>query len=71
VTNGTSVIVPDRPAPVSVGISVSRAWNVTCTQAGPHQFGVDASVAVSAGQSFADPNVSNNTGVGAASTQVN
>jgi hypothetical protein len=71
VTNGTTVIVPDRSAPASVAVSVSRAWNVTCTQAGAHQFTIDASVAISPGQAFSDPNPANNNGFGSGSTQVN
>ncbi len=71
ITNGATVLVPNRSAPVGVGISVSRAWNVTCTQAGAHQFTIDASVVISPGQLFTDPNTANNSGSGSASTQVN
>jgi hypothetical protein len=71
VTNGTTVVVPNRPAPASVAVSVSRAWNVTCTQPGAHQFTIDASVAISSGQAFSDPNPANNGGTGIGSTQVN
>ena len=71
ITNGTTVLVPDRSAPASVAVSVSRAWNVTCAQTGAHQFTIDASVVISPGQGFSDPNPANNAGSGSASTQVN
>ena len=71
ITNGTTVVVPNRSAPASVAVSVSRAWNVTCAQTGEHQFTIDASVVISPGQAFSDPNPANNTGSENASTQVN
>jgi hypothetical protein len=70
-TSATTVVVPGRQVAVSVPVSVSRAWNVRCTQAGAHQFTIDASVALSAGQTFTDPNPGNNAGSGIAMTTVN
>ena len=71
ITNGTTAVVPNRSAPASVAVSVSRAWNVTCLQTGAHQFTLDTSVVISPGQAFSDPNPSNNSGSGSGSTQVN
>ena len=68
--NLTTVVVLNRSTAVSVGVSVSRAWNVTCMQAGAHQFNIDASVAISAGQAFTDPNTTNNSGSGSGATLV-
>jgi len=70
-TSGTTAVVTNRSAPMSVPVFVSRAWNVACAQAGPHQFTVDASVAISAGQALSDPNPANNSGSGSGTTQVN
>ena len=71
ITNGSTVIVPNRPVPMSVPVSVSRAWNATCTQAGAHQFSINVSVAISPGQALSDPNPSNNSGSGNGTTTVN
>jgi len=71
VTTGTTGVALNRSAPMSVPVFVSRAWNVTCAQAGPHQFTVDASVAIGAGQALSDPNPANNGGTGSGTTTVN
>jgi hypothetical protein len=71
ITNGATALVPNRSAPVSVGISVSRAWNVTCALPGAHQFTIDASVVISVGQTLTDPNPANNSNSGSGSAQVN
>lgn len=71
VTSGTTAVALNRSAPMSVPVSVSRAWNVTCAQAGPHQFTVTASIAISGGQALSDPNLANNSGSGSGTTMVN
>ena len=71
VTPAAPVTVQNTVMPVNVGVSISRLWNVICTQAGPHSFTVDASVAIDPLQTVSDPDPSNNSGSGSASTQIN
>jgi hypothetical protein len=71
ITNGSTVIVPNRSLPMSVPVTVSRSWNVTCTQAGAHQFTINASAAISQGQALTDPNLLNNSGSGNGINTVN
>ena len=71
VTPAAPVTVQNTALPVNVGVSISRLWNVICTQAGPHSFTVDASVAIDPLQTASDPDPNNNSGSGSASTQIN
>jgi hypothetical protein len=71
VTPAAPVPVQNTVMPVNVGVSVSRLWNVICSQAGPHSFTVDASVVIDPLQTAADPDPNNNSGSGSASTQIN
>ena len=71
VTPAAPVTVQNTTLPVNVDVSVSRLWNVICTQAGPHSFTVDASVVIDPLQTATDPDPNNNSGSGAASTQIN
>jgi len=70
-SSAATVVVPNRTISMSVSVSVSRSWNVTCTQTGAHQLMAEVSVAFSPGQTLTDPNLLNNSNTGGASTEVN
>ena len=70
-SSATTVVVPNRTLSMSVPVAVGRSWNVTCLLSGDHQFIIDASAAITLGQTLTDPNPANNSGSGSASTPVN
>jgi hypothetical protein len=47
-----------------------RSWNVVCSTPGGHQFQVDISTGITAGQSWMDPNMTNNSATATATTTV-
>ncbi len=64
-----TMLVPGTDFPLNTGIFVTGGWNVTCLQAGPHNFGITASVAPS-DVSVTDPNPANNSASGSLSFDV-
>ena len=69
-TTATTTTVLGRTVPIGVPVSVNKTWNVTCMQAGRHQFPVTGTVMMTVGQSFGDPDPSNNSATGSGVTTV-
>lgn len=57
------------PLDISTSITIPQLWSVTCTQPSNHDFTVNSSIALAAGQpNVLDPNAANDTGTGQAPT---
>jgi hypothetical protein len=64
------VTVEDTTLPEGVGVSIGRAWLVSCSQPGAATFDADVTVALDATQTVIDPDTSNNSGSDSDLTEV-
>jgi hypothetical protein len=65
----TPVTVPDKSLEDS-RVSIARSWLVSCTEAGPHTFTADVTVALDPTELVADPDTTNNSASGNDTTEI-
>jgi hypothetical protein len=65
-----SVVVEDAVLPEDTGVSITRSWLVTCSQAGAADLTADVTVAIDPAETAVDPDPTNNSGSGSDTTQI-